>query len=67
MSVTVIPLAMVLFCFSDSGLKLLGDSSQIVEGIWQEYSALIGEDNLTDLRDQLEDLLRQIKTQRKQV
>jgi DNA-binding MarR family transcriptional regulator len=50
-----------IVCFSKAGLQLLKDSSEIVDAIWQEYSALIGEDNLTQMRDQLEHLLRQIR------
>lgn len=53
-----------IVCFSETGLKLLQDSSDVVESIWQEYASLIGEDDLVQLRDQLERLLRQIKKHR---
>jgi len=42
--------------FTGAGLKLLADSRDIVDGIWQDYAGLIGERRLQRLREDLNDL-----------
>lgn len=42
-----------IICFTDKGLALLSDSAGIIDGIWQDYAQLIGEDRLAELRDNL--------------
>jgi len=46
--------------FTDKGLGLLKDSSVIVDGIWQAYTDMIGEQRLQNIRDELVELNHQI-------
>jgi len=46
--------------FTDRGLELLEDSAQIIDGIWRDYAALVGERRLAALRDELDGLLLRV-------
>lgn len=50
--------------FTDKGLVLLQDSGEIVDEIWSDYSAMVGEKRLLTLRDELLDLQQHILAQR---
>ena len=42
--------------FTRKGLKLLKDSGDIVDDVWQQYADLFGEKRLARFRDELQDL-----------
>lgn len=53
-----------LIQFTRSGLKLLKDSGDIVDEVWQDYATLFGEKRLAQFRDELNELYRQVKQPR---
>jgi DNA-binding MarR family transcriptional regulator len=53
-------------CFTERGRQLLEDSRAIVESIWNEYSALMGEQRLQQFRNELQELFLKVKTARRQ-
>ncbi len=53
-----------LIQFTRSGLKLLKDSGEIVDAVWQEYAELVGEKRLANIRDDLNELYGRVKQQR---
>lgn len=52
-----------LICFSEAGLGLLRDSSDIIEHIYGEYSAAAGAAALARLENRLYDFLRQLRVE----
>jgi len=50
-----------IVCFSRRGQRLLHDSREIVDGIWEDYAALLGEARLRHLQADLERLLARLE------
>jgi len=50
---------------SEKGLDMLREAQEVLEGTWKEYAAMIGERRLSALRSGLDDLLEEIRAERK--